>query len=119
MEGARWGPTLSAPFFGCSPRPLKRPGGSTLKFPIFSLRPSSVQVTYFASISSFSFFISFFSAAVRAFFLAFSSSKYSNIGLKSQRSNSLIIVPLRYGACQRRGQVGNNDTHWRMLLEYF
>lgn len=94
-EWAGWGPTLSAPFLGCSPRPLNRPGGSTLKLPTFSLRPSSVQATYFASISSFCFFSSFFSAALRAFFLAFSSSKYSNIGRKSQRSNSLIIVPPR------------------------
>jgi|SRR5712675_533353 len=103
--------TLSAPFLGCSPRPLNKPGGSTLKLPTFSLRPSSEQVTYFASISSFCFFSSFFSAEVRAFFLAFSSSKYSNIGRKSQRSNSLMIVPLRYYLDQRGGMSDGMMIH--------
>ena len=32
---------LSWPIFGCSPRPRKRPGGSTRKLPSFSLRPST------------------------------------------------------------------------------
>ena len=66
--------TLSAPFFGCSPRPRKSPGGSTLKFPTFSFRPSRRHVMYLASTSSLAFFSSFFSAALRAFFLAFSAS---------------------------------------------
>lgn len=35
--------TFNNPVLGCSPRPLKRPGGSTLKFPTFSFLPSSKQ----------------------------------------------------------------------------
>jgi hypothetical protein len=31
---------LSLPILGCAPRPRNRPGGSTRKFPTFSLRPS-------------------------------------------------------------------------------
>jgi len=34
---------LCVPFLGCSPRPRKRPGGSTRKLPTFSFRPSRMQ----------------------------------------------------------------------------
>jgi len=85
--------TLSAPFLGWSPRPRNKPGGSTLKFPTFSLRPSRRQVVYLASNSSLAFFAAFFSSEVMAFFFAFSASKYSYMGWKSQSSKLVIFVP--------------------------
>lgn len=84
--------TFREPFFGWSPRPLKRPGGSTRKLPTFSLRPSSTQWVNGASSVSFAALASFFSAVVIAFFFAFSASKCSYIGLKSHRLNSVIFV---------------------------
>lgn len=89
--------TFSVPFLGCSPRPRYRPGGSTLKFPTFSFLPSMIQCVNGASSSSFFAFNSFFSADVSAFFFAFSASKYSYIGRKSQRERSVILVPSRCG----------------------
>lgn len=97
-------PTFKAPFFGCSPRPRNRPGGSTLKFPTFSLRPSRRHAVYLASDSSFAFLSSFFSAVDIAFFLAFSPSKCSNMGRKSQDAKSVMSVPSRYSASQ--------TNHW-------
>lgn len=85
--------TFSVPFLGCSPRPRYRPGGSTLKFPTFSFLPSIIQCVKGPSSSSFFAFSSFFSADVSAFFFAFSTSKCSYIGRKSQSVRSVILVP--------------------------
>lgn len=74
-ERATAGRTLSMPVFGCSPRPRNRPGGSILKLPTFSLRPSRRHVLYLASASSRSALAAFFSAAVMLFLVAFCASR--------------------------------------------
>lgn len=50
---------FSIPIFGCSPRPRKSPGGSILKFPIFSLCPSMRQKPYSSTSSKFLAFIAY------------------------------------------------------------
>ena len=62
MRAFRW------PIFGCSPRPRKRPGGSTRKLPSFSLRPSTMAKQKGSSSLSFSAFAAFFCSLVIAFF---------------------------------------------------
>lgn len=81
------------PVFGCSPRPLNKPGGSILKFPTFSFLPSKRHVLYLSSTLSRSAFNAFFCAVVSSFFLAFSASRYAKIGVKSHLSKSLMFVP--------------------------
>lgn len=120
MSRSRKDLTLRAPFLGCLPRPLNRPGGSTRKFPTFSLRPSRRHVVYLASISSFCFFNSFFSAVDMAFFFAFSASKCWNMGRKSQSAKLLILVPSVWkDVSDRLGATVWRNTHRRMFLEDF
>lgn len=67
--------TLSIPVFGCSPRPLNRLGGSTLKLPTFSFLPSNKQYLNGSSNSSFCVLRAFFSSFVSDFFFSRSISK--------------------------------------------
>jgi hypothetical protein len=63
--------------------------------------------------------ISFFSTVDSAFFFAFSLSKYSYMGRKSQNSKFVIFVPSR---CKRFLKGVRQDifqvTYWGILLEY-
>jgi hypothetical protein len=100
---------LSEPLRGCSPRPRKSPGGSTRKFPTFSLRPSSVHDANGASSASFAAFAAFLSADVMLFFFAFSASKCSYIGRKSHFVRSVMFTLLRYGVCERGVEKGEKE----------
>ena len=61
---------LSWPILGCSPRPRKRPGGSTRKLPSFSLRPSTTAKAKGSSRRSRSALAAFFWSEVMAFLIA-------------------------------------------------
>lgn len=80
------------------------------KLPTFSGRPFIKHVVYFSSSLVLASFAAFFSAAVIAFFLAFSASKCSNMGRKSHFSNSLIATPLVWVKQKDHGQHKTTQT---------
>jgi len=82
---------LSLPACGCSPRPLKIPGGSTKKLATFSTLLFQMQVLYFASCSAFSWASRFFSSLLRLARSSFYFSRCSLILLKSKSAR--LVAP--------------------------
>mmetsp|Transcript_30429 Transcript_30429/g.81846 ORF Transcript_30429/g.81846 Transcript_30429/m.81846 type:complete len:228 (-) Transcript_30429:1016-1699(-) len=84
---------FTCPRFGWSPRPRKRPGGSTRKLPTFSLRLSMVAKMYDASCAWRACLSASFSSLVRSFFLASSALTCSAMRVKSHLAKSLTAFP--------------------------
>mmetsp|Transcript_5296 Transcript_5296/g.15715 ORF Transcript_5296/g.15715 Transcript_5296/m.15715 type:complete len:218 (+) Transcript_5296:934-1587(+) len=84
---------LTRPRLGWSPRPRKRPGGSTRKLPTFSWRPSMVAKMKSFSCSMRARLSSSFSSRVRSFLRWVSAATCAAMRLKSHLAKSLTALP--------------------------